>query len=99
MTVYFFPVSIEKYLRWNSSDFKSLCLFTMLPDINKRYNRFLFINLFQFLEDRRHHFAGDAFIGSQIDHGDHALYRHATEFFRIGYDRRRNKQGDKARQQ
>ena len=41
----------------------------------KMNDGFSLIGFFHFFHDRHHHFAGNAFFGSQIDHGDHSLGR------------------------
>ena len=87
---------IVKNLCRDSPDAESSCLFIVFPDIDEHDGGPAFICFFEFSHDRGHHFAGDAFVGSQIDHGDHALNRHVTEFFGIGYGGQRAKQNGKA---
>ena len=87
---------IVKYLRWDSPDAESSRLFIVFPDIDEHDGGPAFICFLNFGHDRGHHFAGDTFIGSQIDHGDHAFYRQSIKFFRTGHDCRWAKQICKA---
>ena len=92
-----FPAAlVVKNLCGNSPDAESSRLFIVFPDIDEHDGGLAFICFFEFSHDRGHHFAGDTFIGPEVDHGDHALNRQVTEFFGIGYGHQWTQQSSKA---
>src|SRR3989339_464847 len=71
MPVNLFALFIEEDLRGNGSDAEASGRRLVLPDIEEDYSRLPGILIFQLRQDRRHHFAGDALSGAQIDQRDH----------------------------
>ena len=84
-----FPAGlVVKNLCGNSPDAESSRLFIVFPDIDEHDGGPAFICFLNFGHDRGHHFAGDAFVGSEIDHGDHAFFRQGIKVPGIGHVRK-----------
>jgi hypothetical protein len=75
---------IENLCR-DGSNAESVGLAGVLPDVDEDDGGAALVLLGQGLDDRDHHLARDAGLGTDVDHGDHALDGH---FLRVAGDER-----------